>query len=234
MGLHSHEKYSMSSTHAVRSVWILSGSMFFIFVLIAILASIELGANLNQWFLNLLLAGEDTPLPIGPSWLHEVGRDLTALGSNSVLLIALAMGTAWLALGRRWREFIVAWLVVVGGVAMSFVLKAMFNHPRPDMLAEPTEVFSSSFPSSHAMASAVTYLTLAFVLGSLSDKLGLRRYLLLCGLLLTVISGASRLYLSVHWPTDVLAGWVAGVLWLALCWLALNRFSPSLLELKHS
>lgn len=158
--------------------------------------------------------------PIGPAWLLEAMRDLTSLGSTLVLVIILTAVLGYLLLaGKRGALFLVL-ASVVGGQALSTLLKIWFERPRPDLVANAPQVFTASFPSGHAMLSAITYLTLGALLMRLETRRGLKAYFLAFSLFLTVIVGVSRVYLGVHWPTDILAGWCVGAAWAILCWTA--------------
>ena len=156
--------------------------------------------------------------PIGPGWFEEVARDVTALGSMTILvgMTLAAAGYLWLA-GKRHS---VALLVSVGsGIAVSTLFKRGFDRPRPDLVPHATEVYTASFPSGHAMMAAVTYLTLAAMLARVQPTRALKVYLFALAAFITALVGLSRVYLGVHWPTDVLAGWTAGAAWALACWL---------------
>ena len=151
----------------------------------------------------------------GPIWWQEAVRDITALGSFSVLALILILVVAALALtGRRGTALFVA-VSVIGGEILSSVFKAAFNRTRPDYI-DPEHVLSASFPSGHAALSAVVYLTLGTVLAGSTDRPSLRAFYLGTAVVLTLAVGISRLYLGVHYPTDVLAGWALGVGWALL------------------
>lgn len=156
--------------------------------------------------------------PIGPPWLEEAARDLTALGSYTVLGIVVSAVVVYLFMaGQRTAAL---WLLaaVVGGVLLSNVLKLTFERPRPDLVPHVVRVFTSGFPSGHATLSAITYLTLGALLAGLHDSLRFKIYFLGLAILLTVAVGVSRVYLGVHYPTDILAGWCIGAAWAAFCW----------------
>ncbi len=173
------------------------------------------GQQFDQTLLRALLYSGEPVRPLGPDWLREAGRDLTSLGSISVLVFITLAVSGWLALKRRWRWVMVLLATIVPGVLLSFGLKQLFSQPRPQLIADVTQTFTSSFPSSHAMASLIVYLTLAWVIGQQPGARTVRAYLVVVALTVSFVAGFSRLYLSVHWPSDVLAGWMAGLAWLA-------------------
>ncbi len=161
--------------------------------------------------------------PLGPLWAEEMVRDVTALGGTAVLaLVTLAVLGFLLMTGRRHAALFIA-VAVVGGMLVSLGLKWGFARPRPDLVPHGTRIHTESFPSSHAMLSAVVYLTLGTLLARTQRRWRVRVYLLLLAAAITVGVGASRVYLGVHWPTDVLAGWALGAAWALLCWLAMLR-----------
>src|SRR6478609_3685952 len=118
------------------------------------------------------------------------------------------------------------WLVLVssfGGLLISSLLKDIINRPRPQLVPHLSQVYTSSFPSGHSMLSAVVYLTLGSLLARIAPGMMVKLYLIAVALLLTFLVGVSRVYMGVHYPTDVLAGWTAGLVWAILCWLAARR-----------
>lgn len=163
----------------------------------------------------------DPASPIGPSWLPEAARDVTALGSFSVLTILVVGVVAFLVLvgNRRTALFLTA--SVLGGTIVSTILKILFDRPRPD-LTGVAKVFTASFPSGHATISAVVYLTLGAILAEIAATRRLTIFLFSAAAFLTIIVGLSRIYLGVHFPTDVVAGWSIGSAWALLCLLVFS------------
>jgi undecaprenyl-diphosphatase len=166
----------------------------------------------------LLLFRDGAGEPLGPAWLEEAMRDLTALGSTLVLTIITLAAAGYLELAGKRRAAVFLVVAIGGGVALGFALKAGFERPRPDLVAHGAKVFSASFPSAHSMLSAIVYLTLGMLLARVQPRRRLRIYLIALAILLTLAIGISRLYLGVHWPSDVLAGWALGASWAMLCW----------------
>lgn len=154
----------------------------------------------------------------GPVRLTALARDITALGSTPVLTLLVVFVAAFLILaGRRWYALFVL-LAAAGGALASTMLKMAFGRPRPDLVPHGDSVVSASFPSGHAMLSAVVYLSLGALLTEVVHARALRVYVMLVAVFLTTAVGLSRIYLGVHWPTDVLAGWMAGAAWALGCW----------------
>jgi undecaprenyl-diphosphatase len=165
-----------------------------------------------------LRSSEHPPRPIGPPWVQEAARDLTSLGSIIVVTVTTAAVAGYLVLAHKPG---VAWLMVLaiaGGIGLNNLLKLLFRRPRPDVVTPAARVFTTSFPSGHATLSAIAYLTIAALLSRAFPSTTLGVYFMVVAVSLTVLVGFSRIYLGVHYPTDVLGGWCIGAAWAIFCW----------------
>jgi len=175
----------------------------------------------DERVLQLFRAPADPSLPAGPAWLKDAMRDVTALGSTSVLTIIVVGVAGYLAVsGLRHAAAMVLGSVALGAL-LSNALKVAFSRPRPAFIPPDLLVFTASFPSGHATLSAVVYLTLGALLCRTQSSLAVKTFILCFATLLTGLVGLSRIYLGVHWPTDVVAGWLVGGTWALLCWLTM-------------
>lgn len=204
-------------------LWLLGG-VFLAGLLVLVFGEIaeEVFEGDTSWFDRTVLLALRNPAdhadPLGPAWLEEAARDVTALGSYAVLGIVVVAAIAYLLLVKRSGAALWVLASVLGGMLLSNVLKHSFDRPRPDLVAHAAQVFSPSFPSGHAMLSAVTYLTIGALLASMHDSRRLKVFFLGLAIFITAIVGLTRVYLGVHYPTDVLAGWCLGAAWAAICW----------------
>lgn len=181
----------------------------------------EVSEGEARWFdegLLYALRTADSADPIGPRWFEETVVEITALGGFGVLALVTLLAAGFLLLQKKWLHAIMLLVATLGGTAISEGLKVGFSRPRPDLVAHSVDVTSMSFPSGHAMLSAVTYLTLGALLARTQTQRRSRGYIIGAAVLLTLLIGMSRVYLGVHWPTDVLAGWCLGAAWALLCW----------------
>lgn len=166
-----------------------------------------------------LRRADDPAVPVGPAWLKEAALDITAMGGQTVLTLVVAVVAGYLLLQRKLNAM---WLVLIasaGGWGLTAGLKSLFGRDRPSVVPHLVQEQSLSFPSGHAMMSAVVYLTLGVLLSRLVAGPVAKAYVFGVALLATLLVGVSRVYLGVHYPTDVLAGWAAGLAWALLCWL---------------
>jgi undecaprenyl-diphosphatase len=156
--------------------------------------------------------------PIGSLFMDEMARDVTALGGVAVLSLLTLAAAGYLALEGKFRMAVFVIASIAVGVAVSNGLKNLYDRPRPNLVPHGSYVYTSSFPSGHSMMAAATYLTLGALLARSQKRKRMKAYLLLLAALVTLAVGISRVYLGVHWPTDVLAGWTAGSVWATICW----------------
>jgi undecaprenyl-diphosphatase len=157
---------------------------------------------------------------IGPNWLHNAAIDITSLGSLTVLGLFILLAFATLLCLKRWGEGLLLLVCAFGGVGISQGLKALFGRERPDLAYRAVEAVNASFPSGHAMMSAVVFLTLGALAARFGERKRLKALALGAGVFLSLLVGLSRIYLGVHWASDVLAGWCVGAAWAMTCWLA--------------
>jgi len=175
--------------------------------------------DFDDWFLRSLRHPENLQVPIGPPWLLDTARDITALGSRTILLAVVLFAMGYLALEHKRGAMWLVAAAATGGGVLSTTMKELFGRGRPRVVPHLVDVASSSFPSGHAMLAAIIYLTLGALLARFAGRRRTRIYLLTVAMVLTFTIGASRVYLGVHYPTDVLAGWCAGLIWALTCWL---------------
>jgi undecaprenyl-diphosphatase len=169
---------------------------------------------LDRWVFSLFHQTGKTH-PEGPDWLVTAMLDVSALGGWTVMTLITGIVSGYLFLSRRRRLLLVLLIAVLGGALLSLGLKELFARERP-----PVSLFLTpgtfGFPSGHSMMSAVLYPTLAVLLARVQERLKVRVYLLLMGVLLPLLVGFSRIYLGFHYLTDVLAGWAGGMAWASL------------------
>lgn len=176
---------------------------------------------LDRHVLLMLRTPGDPTDPIGPRWVEEAVRDVTALGGFTLLTVTLVVATILLIFHDRRREALVFAVTVIAAQVSSEIFKALFDRDRPSLVAHGSHVYSQSFPSGHSTMAAATFFTLAMVLATLETTQ--RTKLLIVGLaaIFVMAVGCSRVYLGVHWPTDVLAGWTLGASWALVARVAL-------------
>ena len=166
----------------------------------------------------------DPSRPKGPPWIESVLLDLTALGGPTVIALVVLSVIGFLILQTRyWTAFFI-FVTVASGELVGYALKSVFVRTRPTLVPHLREAFSSSFPSGHAMQSAIVYLTLGAILMRIADRRLTKIYCFGMALLVTLLVGVSRVYLGVHYPTDVIAGWIVGLFWASLCWLVAQHY----------
>jgi len=171
----------------------------------------------DRIIITMLRDPHDLSTPIGPHWLLAVMRDLTDLGGWTVVTILTGVAVGYVAIARKTATALFILTSVGTGMLLGAMLKLLFNRARPDLVPQLVDVHTSSFPSGHAMNSAIVYLTLGALLARAQESRARRVYVLSVAIALTLAVGMSRVYLGVHWPSDVLAGWIVGATWALLC-----------------
>jgi undecaprenyl-diphosphatase len=176
---------------------------------------------------KIMLALRDTAnlhIPHGPAWLRETMLDITSLGSSAVLAMITCAAIIYLLINKKSHAALFVFLSMAGGTLLMNMLKSIFQRPRPDVIPHLVEVSTYSFPSGHTLMATITYLTLGALLARVQEKRRMKAYILSVAVVLAVLVGCSRVYLGVHWPTDVLGGWLVGAAWAMLCWLLMRWF----------
>jgi undecaprenyl-diphosphatase len=171
-----------------------------------------------QWFRR----ADDPALPRGPAWLREAVIDITALGSFAVLTMLVCAVSGFLWIHRQRRLIVLLMASTAGGFLMNALMKAVFDRPRPSVVPHLREVVTPSFPSGHATLSAIVFLTIGILLFEVVKGRRARLYCLGIAMAASGVVGFTRVYLGVHYPSDVLAGWATGIAWAVMCWLAVQ------------
>jgi undecaprenyl-diphosphatase len=208
--------------------WLIVGlaacTLLFVFVKLAGAVGEGNTASFDAKILRALRSPDDPGRPLGPPWMLSVLLDVTAVGSSTVLWLVVLAVLGFLLLQTRFKVALFVFLTCVSGEFLNYAMKRSFNRPRPSVVPHLRDVFSTSFPSGHAMESAIVYLTLGAILMSVAVTRLTKLYIFVVALMLPMIVGISRIYLGVHYPTDVIGGWIIGFVWASVCWLAAHRF----------
>ena len=198
-------------------------AVFLVTALLLLFAGIAYGVSQDQFGAfdrSVILVFRDMTGPRGPAWMPEAARDVTSLGSVIVICLLAGAYVGYLLLNGQRRSAILLLVSLLGGLALNNLLKALFDRPRPDLTLVSLRVFSSSFPSGHAALSCVAYLTMAALIPRNAQAEPVRRYMMTAAIVLVLLIGMTRIYLGVHYPSDVLAGWCVGGAWVLTCWQA--------------
>ena len=213
-----------AGVHPLVVLLSLTGALVFAHVVEEMLEG-DTYASDNAILLALRVPGH-LATPIGPPWLLQSAIDISALGGFTFIWLFTAAAAGFFALTRRWRTLAIFLGAIVGASVLDTVLKLSFHRARPEIVPHLTQVDNASFPSGHAMISAAIYLTLGAMVASSQHSRGARLYVLGMSVVVTLLIGLSRLYLGVHWPSDVMAGWSAGAAWALLFWVVAAKARP--------
>jgi undecaprenyl-diphosphatase len=220
-------------------IGLLCGSGLLLFVMVALRVANGRGLHLDSMMLRALRTPGDPAKPIGPSWLLQSAIDLSALGGFTFIWLFTLATSGYLALVKRWAALGTFLAAIVGASVLNSLFKfsihrVRIHRVRPMVVPHLAEVSNTSFPSGHAMISAATYLTVGALLACTQRSRAVRIYLLGLGVTLSILIGLSRLYLGVHWPSDVLAGWAFGSAWALLFWTLSRRAEAAVGETASS
>lgn len=211
-----------------RALGLFSGALLGL-LLFAATAGVVFSGNSQAFdeavIFNLRTAG-DLSAPAGPGWLLPFARDLTALGGTPVLTVATMVLAGWFIVRRQWALLAILLVAVIGQTLLANGFKELFGRPRPDLVPHLVPASGNSFPSGHSTSAAAIYLTLAAMIASQTRAAAARAYVFVVAVMLALIVGASRVYLGVHYPTDVIGGLSFGAAWAAIVWIAARRGSP--------
>lgn len=184
---------------------------------------------IDRTILMMMRDADDPAHALGPPWLLQVAQDITALGGNAVLSLLSIWVMAFLFLTDKHKLAVIVLVATGGALVASLMLKIGFDRPRPDLFPHATTVYTSSFPSGHSMLAASAYLTMGALLAQTQSRRRVKALIIIGSVFLTIIIGISRVYLGVHWPSDVVAGWTVGAVWAMACSYLARASAP-----KHS
>ena len=169
-----------------------------------------------------------THLPLGSRWVQEAARDVTALGGFTVLTLVTVIAATLLTIRRRWRAAVVLVAAAIGAQVTAETIKHYVNRPRPLLVPHLDLVYSTSFPSGHAVMSPTVYFTLAALVSATATRSANRLVVFGMATLVVAAIGVSRVYMGVHWPSDVLGGWMLGAVFALTASCAARRWEPIL------
>jgi len=186
---------------------------FVFFSLMALLVQTHQTVYFDDLLLTSMRRATDLAKPVGPPVLLNVAKDITALGDYTVLTLVTILTLGYCLMTRYYTAFFMVFVAVNSGDLLMVLLKDIFRRQRPEIVPHLVEAAYTSFPSGHAMMSAIVYLTIGAILARIEARKAVKIYLIAAFALLSLLIGISRVFLGVHYPSDVIAGWLAGITW---------------------
>lgn len=205
-------------------VGLIVSALLFLFLRLATSVAQGETQSLDEQIVRALRMPDNPALPRGPAWLRYAMEDVTALGGATVLTLVVVTICGFLFLQGRTHTALLVLLNSAAGAIAVDLLKRFFERPRPSIVPHLRHVVSDSFPSGHAMQSAILYLTLGALMMRVAERRLTKIFCMSMAILLTLLIGASRVFIGVHYPTDVVGGWILGFLWALGAWLTARRF----------
>jgi undecaprenyl-diphosphatase len=204
-------------------IWFaLASALWVFFALGAEVGEGDTGA-FDRQLITLLRSSGNGGEPIGPAWFKDSMRDVTALGGFTFLMLMTIVVVLALLFHRKRREAIILATTAISAQTSIEILKILYDRPRPALLMPQIHALTKSFPSGHTTESTAIFLTVATVIASLETKHHPKILAYIVATFAIFAVGVSRVYLGMHWPTDVLGGWVLGATWAMAAWIILRR-----------
>ena len=203
----------LSVDRTVTLLLIAGCTSLILFIVMAVLVRAGQTQAFDDMLLTSLRTANKLDVPLGPKLLLDVAKDITALGDVTVLTLVTIVTLGYCLLTRYYTAFFMVFVAVNTGDLLMVALKDFFKRQRPECVPHLVMAAYTSFPSGHAMMSAIVYLTIGAILARIEARKMVKIYLIAIFSLLSLVIGMSRVYLGVHYPSDVVAGWLAGITW---------------------
>jgi undecaprenyl-diphosphatase len=213
------QKIKISNTNLII---LLTGIILFCLISFAVVSGRS--AHIDNSILLLLRNTGNASIPVGPGWFLDFMQDISSLGSVTAVILITVLISGLLIIKKEYITLNSLLTTIIGGGLIELLMKEIFSRPRPQIIPHLVTVYSFSFPSGHSAISTIVYLALAFLIFKFEIKRSIKLYFLISAVFLILLIGFSRVYLGVHYPTDVLGGWTLGLTWISSRLLFSNKF----------